>query len=333
MIKLFLSFIIPVYNTEDYIEECLNSLLNQNISSDEYEIICINDGSKDSSFDILNKYALTHTNIHVIDQQNSGVSVARNVGLENANGDYIWFIDSDDLIKENCLHDIKTIISANECDRIIISSRTFKNNNDLFSKEPAKESWKDSVVWRNIFKRKFLNDNNLRYYPGLVFGEDSLYLFECFRCNPKIFEADLLVYYHRVVEGSASNNSTCDFSKKRIHSTLTEAKIVQQYYERNDGIYPVETANRLMIYLCGGLYALTLMPPKIAKPFIKDLKNCGLYPYKTPKECTVTKSYQHNRTDFLGKIFDYVYTHLHRPWGFMSMRIINLSLKIINKSL
>ena len=83
---------------------------------------------------------------------------------------------------------------------------------------------------------KFLNDNNLRYYPGLVFGEDALYLFECFRCNPQILEANLLVYYHRVVEGSASNNSTFGFSKKRTQSTLTEAKIVQQYYERNDGV-------------------------------------------------------------------------------------------------
>ena len=331
---MFLSFIIPVYNTEAYVAECLDSLLSQNVPKDEYEIICINDGSKDSSLDILNKYAFTHSNIHVIDQQNSGVSVARNVGLEHANGDNIWFIDSDDLIKENCLNDIKTIISTNEYDRIIINSRTFESTDDLFSKETTlKESWKDSVVWRSIFKRKFLNDNNLRFHPGLNFGEDALYVFECFRCNPKIFEANLLIYYHRIVVGSASNNNTSSFMKKRTQSTLNEAKIVQQYYERNDGIYPTETANRLMLYLWGGLYALTKIPPKQFKPFLKDLKTCGLYPYKTPAECTVTKSYPHNRTDFFGKIFDYVYTHLHRPWGFLFMRIINMLLKITNKSL
>lgn len=331
---MFLSFIIPVYNTEDYIAECLNSLLNQNIPTDEYEIICVNDGSKDSSLDILNKYALAHSNIHVIDQQNSGVSVARNVGLEHANGDYIWFIDSDDLIKENCLHEIKTIISTNEYDRIIINTRTFKTTDDLFSKETALNgAWKDSVVWRSIFKKNFLNDNNLRFHPGLNFGEDALYIFESFRCKPKTLEADLLIYYHRNVAGSASNNNTSSFLKKRTQSTLTEAKIVQQYYERNDGIYPTETANRLMLYLWGGLYALTQMSPEHSKPFLKDLKACGLYPYKTPSECTLTKSYQHNRTDFFGKIFDYVYTHLHRPWGFLLMCIINLLLKIANKNL
>lgn len=331
---MFLSFIIPVYNTEDYVADCLDSLLKQDIPADEYEIICINDGSKDSSLDILNKYALAHSNIYVIDQQNSGVSVARNVGLEYANGDYIWFIDSDDLIKQNCLNEIKTIISTNEYDRIIINSRTFESTDDLFSKEATpKEAWKDSVVWRSIFKKSFLNDNKLHFHPGLIFGEDALYVFECFRCNPKIFEANLLAYYHRIVIGSASNNNTFSFSKKRTQSTLSEAKIVQQYYERNDGIYPTETANRLMLYLWGGLYELTQMHPKHSKPFLKDLKDCGLYPYKTPPECTLNKSYQHNRTGFIGKVFDYVYTHTHRPWGFMLMRIINLLLKITNKSI
>ncbi len=331
---MFLSFIIPVYNTEDYIADCLDSLLKQDISSEEYEIICVNDGSKDSSLDILNQYALAHPNIRVIDQENGGVSVARNTGLEHANGDYIWFIDSDDLVKENCLKEIQAFALSNEYDRIIINSRSFKTTDDIFSKDASlNEAWKNSVVWRSVFKKSFLTDNNLRYYPGLVFGEDALYLFECFRCTPKTLEADTLVYYHRIVEGSASNNTSSSFSKKRLQSTFTEAKIVQKYYEKNDGIYPSETANRLIFYLCGGLYALTLMSTKDAKPYIKDLKSCGLYPYKTPKECTVTKSYQHNRTDFLGKIFDYVYTHLYRPWGFFAMRIINFLLKITNKSL
>lgn len=331
---MLLSFIIPVYNTEDYIAECLDSLLNQNIPIDEYEIICVNDGSDDSSIDILNQYAGLYPNIRVINQENSGVSVARNTGLEYAIGDYVWFFDSDDLIKKNCLYEIKTKLSCNVYDRIIISSKNFRIDSDLFSNETnLSSSWKDSVVWRSIFNRQFLNNNKLRFHPGLVFGEDALYIFECLYCNPKTFETELLVYYHRIVEGSASNNTTPEFKEKRIQSTLTEAKIVQKYYEREDNIYPTETANRLMIYLWGGLYELTKMQRKDFKPILKDLKSCGLYPYKTPPECTATKSYQHNRTDLLGKIFDYVYIHLHRKWGFLSMYIINLLLKLINKSL
>lgn len=331
---MLLSFIIPVYNTEDYVAECLDSLLNQNIPQDEYEIICVNDGSKDASLDILNQYAHTHPNVSVINQENSGVSVARNTGLEHAHGDYVWFFDADDLIKENCLFEIKEILLNNECDRIIIKSKNFRFNSDLFSDETNPTcSWKDSVVWRSIFKKNFLNDNNLRFHPGLIFGEDALYIFECLYCTPKAFETNSLVHYHRIVEGSASNNMTPEFRKKRIQSTLTEAKIVQKYYERNDNIYPTETANRLMIYLWGGLYELTKMQRKQFKPILDDLKSCGLYPYKTPLACTATKSCQHNRTDLLGKIFDFVYVHQHRTWGFLSMRIINFLLKFINKSL
>lgn len=321
---MFLSFIVPVYNTEKYIAECLNSLLEQDISADEYEIICVNDGSKDGSLNILNSYASTRSNINIIDQQNSGVSVARNTGLEQAKGDYIWFIDSDDLIEKNCLSELQKIASTKQYDRIVIGNRLFKNIDDLKSDNlKINSSWKDSVVWRNIFRRDFLNSNNLRYCPGLVFGEDALFLFECFRCKPEILDTELLIYNHRDVDVSASNNHSFEFIQKRTMSTLQEAKIVQKYYEQNDGIYPMETANRLMIFLWGCLNHLTQMTRKEAKPYLDDLKSCGLYPYKTPPECTVTKSFQLSRSDLFGKFFDYVYTHMHRPWGFHAMRIIN----------
>ena len=88
-----------MYNTELYLEECLDSLLNQNISHDEYEIICVNDGSTDGSANILHKYFSKYHNIIVIDKENSGVSSARNVGLDIAKGKYICFFDSDDVLK------------------------------------------------------------------------------------------------------------------------------------------------------------------------------------------------------------------------------------------
>lgn len=98
-----LSFIVPVYNLEDYIEECIMSLLNQDLSHSEYEILCINDSSTDSSLEILKRLAKEHTNIIIINQENQGVSAARNNGIKNAKGEYIWFVDGDDLIARNCL--------------------------------------------------------------------------------------------------------------------------------------------------------------------------------------------------------------------------------------
>lgn len=97
---VFLSIIVPIYNAEKYIEECLNSCLAQDIDSSDYEIVCVNDGSEDNSLDILKKYEKSH-NIVVVDQKNAGVSSARNKGLLSAKGDFVWFVDSDDFIRQN----------------------------------------------------------------------------------------------------------------------------------------------------------------------------------------------------------------------------------------
>lgn len=101
-----LSIIIPVYNVENYVEHCITSCLKQNILISEYEIIIVNDGSTDNSLFIAEKTATGHPNIKIISQCNKGLSMARNKGLSLAQGDYIWFVDSDDYIEENCLKQI-----------------------------------------------------------------------------------------------------------------------------------------------------------------------------------------------------------------------------------
>jgi len=100
-IELKFSIIVPVYNVEDYIHECVNSILAQ--SFDSYEILLINDGSTDKSASICDQFALSHRNVIVIHKKNGGLSDARNVGIKNAKGEYIIFIDSDDYIEKNTL--------------------------------------------------------------------------------------------------------------------------------------------------------------------------------------------------------------------------------------
>ena len=104
-----ISLIVPVYNVEKYIEKCLLSCLKQDIPQSDYEIIVVNDGSPDSSLAIAERIAAAATNIIIVSQKNGGLSAARNTGLKIAKGDYIWFIDSDDTIKENCLKSIVLI--------------------------------------------------------------------------------------------------------------------------------------------------------------------------------------------------------------------------------
>ena len=106
-----LSIIVPVYNVEKYIVKCVRSLLCQNY--DDYEIIIIDDGSPDHSIEVLNK-AIKDERVRIIAKKNGGLSSARNTGLQNAHGEYIWFFDSDDWAVENCLGEI--VKNLNGCD-------------------------------------------------------------------------------------------------------------------------------------------------------------------------------------------------------------------------
>lgn len=182
-----LSIIIPVYKVEKYLRKCLDSCLHQNISKEDYEIICVNDGSPDNSAQILDEYAAKHPNIRVVTQTNQGLSMARNNGLAVAQGDYVWFIDSDDWIEENCLREIfDSILSfgGQEIDIVQIGYRNvYENENKPHIIHTPKWSGVISgikymnlpnlptAVQFNIYRRMLLVDNNLTFYPG-IYHED-----------------------------------------------------------------------------------------------------------------------------------------------------------------
>ena len=100
-----ISLIIPVYNVEQYIGRCLQSCLCQpHVAADDYELVIVNDGTKDNSMHVVEKMTRDYPNVTIINQHNQGLSMARNAGLKAAQGEYVWFIDSDDWIEDNCLH-------------------------------------------------------------------------------------------------------------------------------------------------------------------------------------------------------------------------------------
>ena len=103
MAKTRISIIVPMYNVAPFIEECLHSLWNQDLSEDEYEVVIINDGSADESLTLAQAICAQHSNVQLISQENKGLSEARNAGLAKARGEYIWFVDADDRIAPGCL--------------------------------------------------------------------------------------------------------------------------------------------------------------------------------------------------------------------------------------
>lgn len=118
-----LSIILPTFKVEKYIARCINSCLNQNIPHDEYEIIVVNDGSPDRSRDIATEFAMQHNNIRIIDRENGGLSAARNTGLKVAKGEYVWFLDPDDWIDNNCLFQLLDRLDRDNLDALWISWR------------------------------------------------------------------------------------------------------------------------------------------------------------------------------------------------------------------
>lgn len=316
---MFLSFIVPVYNTEEYLDECLQSMLQQDLPQDDYEIICINDGSTDGSLGILRRYEREYPNVVVIDQENGGVCNARNAGLKVAQGEYIWYIDADDFIEPRSLNLLKTRCSAEQYDRLIINNyQYFPGHSEPM---PQNSSWKDSVVWRSLFRREFLVAHNLLFhYPELSFGEDALYIYEVKRNFPLTDERTEPVYYHRERPGSLSTDMSDQVEARRLQCTIREAEILKEYYEKKDGILPEETAKRFMSFLWGALFRILSLSAKDARPYLQELKRKGLYPYPRPKECTLKKCPQISRSDWLGKIIDFLYINLSTRWGYHGMR-------------
>ena len=110
--KLF-SVILPIYNVENYIDKCLNSIYSQKIDDELFEVIAVNDGSPDNSMEIVRKYVEYHSNLHIVNKENGGVSSARNEGIRIANGKYLLFIDPDDLIIPNSLIQLLDKLNTN----------------------------------------------------------------------------------------------------------------------------------------------------------------------------------------------------------------------------
>lgn len=178
-----LSIIIPMYNVELYIEQCLLSCLRQDISTSDYEIIVINDGSPDGSLAIAERVASTASNIHIVSQPNGGLSVARNTGVKHAKGDFLWFVDSDDRIRENCLMDLMeqcerdhldmlAVAAANVIDNREVRRFSYTNMSVVSGGEVLDRGGMQHCVPFTIYRREFFLQHQLEFYPG-IFHEDS----------------------------------------------------------------------------------------------------------------------------------------------------------------
>ena len=193
-----LSIIVPVYNVERYIKPCMESIFKQGLDENDYEVIIVNDGTPDKSMEMITDIIVAHQNIRVINQDNQGISIARNNGLEMATGEYIQFLDSDDLLIDNSLPyllDKATSLKADlvVADFIIMNDEQISqiNNKPIVQTDGTiQERINEELftydlnphfcfVWNALYKRDFLNHHQLRFIPNIYF-EDIPFTHQCY---------------------------------------------------------------------------------------------------------------------------------------------------------
>lgn len=213
-----ISIIIPVYNSEPYLKDCIESILNQ--SYEDFEAIFIDDGSKDASFAIINEYVHCDNRIKLYHQNNAGVSTARNLGLKYAIGDYITFIDSDDTIDSDYLYQLYSCIKNYSPD-IVLSGIINVVNGCETSRVTLEEKMLSLNTERNLihffetplltspvsklYKRQIIYNNNLQFDTTISFAEDKDFNLQYFQHIQKAYALSFAGYFYRVVGNSLSH--------------------------------------------------------------------------------------------------------------------------------
>ncbi len=241
------SVIVPVYNVEEYLEECLDSIINQTLK--DIEIICVNDGSTDGSKTILETYQKKDPRIKIITKENGGLGMARNVGMKEAQGDYLGFVDSDDWIDVKMFEVLYDLAKKFDTDITLCNLQVFNQVTGLFSQpewfqlpinsnyEGLCFSWEEIIEVgfeifpgsvNKIYKQDFLLKNSLEF-PTNIYYEDVLFTFSCLIAARKINFTRNPFYTYRYFRAGAI---TMDKGKKQfdIFIVLEQLQITIEKY-------------------------------------------------------------------------------------------------------
>lgn len=221
-----LSIIIPVYNVENYIGPCLKSIYRQGLAEDVFEVIIVNDGSTDNSMQVVSHMMNVHPNISVITNKESyGPSVSRNAGMDKALGDYVLFVDSDDMLMDNGLSVLLQKALDTNAEMIVADYVRIKDEEIGYNYDSLLTDTHDidktgpdyyvddydpeigSFIWRILYKRSFLNENHIRLVPG-VYYEDIPFLQECYLKAQRVIGVHLLYYIYRIRPRSCTYSFT-----------------------------------------------------------------------------------------------------------------------------
>lgn len=294
-----------MYNSESYISSCLDSILNSNLHRDLYEVIIINDGSSDGGPSIAKGYADNYNNFVYLSQENQGLSAARNSGIINAQGEYIWCVDADDEIVCQTQEVVDILYEYLDLDFLAIQLQKVDANYNPLLIECSQERLPKNVIMTGrdaiikgynpssacalIMRRNFLEENNLHFKLGIT-HEDVEFTYRAMAKSPKIIFTNLTPYlYFRRGDTMSTPKDKERLLKYLIDDTdvAVSFRLLAYEYKKSDP----ELHNKIFLRSQSVIFGLVLQlfnnrkmwrPLGISEAILNNLKENGLYPLRGP---------------------------------------------------
>lgn len=327
------SIIVPIYNAEDYLLNCLESLVNQTYES--IEIILVNDGSKDKSLEICKEIAKNDERVKVFSIRNSGVSTARNLGIDKSTGDYITFVDSDDWAEENMIEFALDKANSTDCDVVVWSyfknylnkekrlslipggNQTFTTEKDIlylksiyqfYGENKLGDTVSAGTTWGKLYKSDLIKKNNIQFKEKLTRSQDVIFGLEAFSKAKLISYYDESLYHYRI-----NNSSTCSGTRfipdteTPFNLFLNEVKKFSTQFNDNDGYSEALNARTIQVLIWhldhkyfhknydNGIFKIRQEISKLirSEPYKTALKNVDMA-LLPKKERTAARLFRHN---------------------------------------
>lgn len=279
-----LSIVIPVYNVEPFIKSTLDSIYNQKVDEHCFEVVVVNDGTPDNSMEIVKEFAVTHANLMIINQKNQGLSCARNAGMKVAKGEYIWVVDSDDMVTD---HSIKGILKEVQvhpnidmfCFDLYEKRGEYLIPTSLFSKSSYQKYYGEihdgyffcrklptGVAPKFLFRREFLKENCLEFTPG-IYHEDQDFLIRCYTKAKSVLPLQNIWYIYNIRE---SGSITSTFKIKRFNDLLWIVKNFRTLAEKSNDFKQRTILEDGVFSLTYGLLSSRYRSNVEFKAFLKD---------------------------------------------------------------
>lgn len=281
---MFLSIIVPTYNCEEYIEECLNSCLNQTFKG-SYEIICVDDGSTDDTVNIIEKFT-TRDNVSLVKVFHGGPSFARNCGIKKLSkrGGYVWFVDADDVIIPQAVELLSKSCEEQKADSIFFSVYFFKNKFTemerklFYDGKLSKNGYCETYCWSKIYKTSCIIENKLFFKENIVYGEDELFFYEFKKTNPTTSYIEETLYCHRERANSLMTNvGLLPNAIKRIDSVIEAMYILKEDIDKTNSYEALRFFASKQSLL---KFSIAKLPHKLYKKYLKIAKKNKLFSRK-----------------------------------------------------